>query len=89
MPTIAEQFINQGIEIGREKGIELGRQEGEIQGKIDDILEILETRFSFVPSIIKIRLEQIDTPDVLKSLLKSAVTIGAIDEFLDIVSKIK
>ena len=82
MPTIAEQFINQGKEIGREEG----RQ---IQGKIDAILEILETRFSFVPSILKTQLERMDNPCVLKFLLKSTVTIGSVDEFLDLMDQIK
>ena len=66
MPTIAEQFINQGKEIGREEG----REEGAIQSKIDDILEILGIRFSIVPVILKTRLEQIDNPCVQKLLLK-------------------
>ena len=86
MPTIAEQFIKQGKEIGREEGREEGRQAGELWGILvksrEDILDVLETRFSFYPSVLKVRLEQINDQNVLKQLLKSAVTVNSNEELL-------
>ena len=73
MPTIAEQFI--------EKGLQTGRQEK----SREDILDILETRFSYVSPEIKSRLDQIEDPDLLKQLLKSAVTVNSCDDFFQIV----
>ena len=70
MPTIAEQFIQKG------------RLEGRQEGKQEDILDILEMRFSFVSPEIKLRLDAVDDPVLLKQLLKSAVTIRSCDEFL-------
>lgn len=72
MPTIAEQFINQGLERGIQEGI----------------LDILETRFSYVPPAIKSRISQIDDVVFLKKLHRSAITIGSCEEFLHLIDGI-
>ena len=73
MPTIAEQFIT------------FGQQEGRQEKSREAIIDILETRFSYVSPEIKSRLDQIEDPDLLRQLLKSAVTVNSCDEFLHIV----
>ena len=73
MPTIAEQFIQKG------------RLEGKQEGKQEAIIDILETRFCFVSPEIKLRLNQIEDPMVLKQLLKSSITVSSCDEFLHLI----
>lgn len=68
MPTIAEQFM----------------KAGELNNSREYIIDILETRFSFVPQTVKTRLDQIENPDRLKQILKFSVTADSIDEFLRI-----
>ena len=70
MPTIAEQFRSEG------------RTEGIKETSRNDILDILDTRFTFVPSTIKSRLDRIEDPVLLKKLLKSAVLVSTTEEFL-------
>ncbi len=56
------------------------REEGKIEGKIEDILELLED-IGCVPDDMRIRLEAIDDLDELKRLHKIAARIGSIAEF--------
>ena len=71
MPTIAEEY----------------RAEGRIENSRDTILEILEARFSFVPSTMKARLNQIADPVLLKELVKNSALVNSIEEFLQRIEK--
>ena len=79
MPTIAEQFRSEGRSEGRTEGIK--------ETSRNDILDILDTRFTFVPSTIKSRLDRIEDPVLLKKLLKFAVLVSTTEEFLQNLDK--
>ena len=73
MPTIAEEWIQEGFEKGMQQGMQ--------QTARDNILAILEVRFETVSQSILKRLKEINDPDVLKMLLKKALRSNSMDEF--------
>ena len=77
MPTIAEEWIQEGFKKGMQQGMEQGMQ----QTARDNILAILEVRFETVSQSILKRLKEINDPDVLKMLLKKALRSNSMDEF--------
>ena len=84
MPTIAEEWIQEGFE----RGMQQGMQQGMLQTARNNVLDILEVRFETVPQSILKRLKEINDPDILKMLLKKALRSSSMDEFrktLDII----
>ena len=77
MPTIAEEWIQEGFE----RGMQQGMQQGMLQTARDNVLDILEVRFETVPQSILKRLKEINNPDILKMLLKKAIRSSSMDEF--------
>ncbi len=69
MATIAEKFINEGI------------QQGLVLKAKEDVVEALELRFGTLPESIKNKLNGINDPDKLKALLRKAITIQKFDDF--------
>ena len=59
----------------------LARQEGVLQQKREDVIEVLEVRFSELPSDLVEFINQIEDLELLKSLLRQAITIGSLAEF--------
>jgi len=55
-------------------------REEEIERGLD---EVLEGRFQTVSQTLRNRLEEINDPDVLKSLHKKALHAGSLEEFKD------
>ena len=72
-----QEGIKAGIKEGKREGIELGQ----IEATRDSILEILETRFSRVPSPIRKTVKSIEDRRRLKLLLREAVTIPTLKGF--------
>ena len=87
MPTLAEKWIEQGvqqgIEQGMQQGIEQGMQQGLLQALRGALIEVLEERFETVSQTLRNRLKEINDPDVLKSLHKKALQAGSLEEFND------
>ena len=77
MPTIAEEWIQEGFEKGMQQGI----QQGILQNARDNILDILEVRFETVSQSLLKRLKEINDPDILKMLHKKALLSESLDEF--------
>ena len=69
MPTLAEQWIEQGI------------QQGILETSRTALIEVLEERFETVSQTLRNRLKAITDPDILKSLHKKALNAGSIEEF--------
>jgi hypothetical protein len=61
----------------------LARQEGIIQKGREVILEVLEVRFGEVPPQIVQKVNFIEDPATLKTLLREAIAIGAIEQFAE------
>ena len=59
----------------------LARQEGVLQQKREDVIEVLEVRFSELPSDKVEFINQIEDLEWLKTLLRQAITIGSLAEF--------
>ncbi|MBD2181815.1 transposase [Planktothrix sp. FACHB-1355] len=58
-----------------------GIQQGRLQTSREDVIEVLETRFSTVPDTLKNSIFAIDDLGLLKQLLKRAITIDSVQEF--------
>jgi hypothetical protein len=61
----------------------LARQEGILQQRREDVLEVLEVRFGEVPPQIVQKVNFIEDPATLKTLLREAIAIGAIEQFVE------
>jgi len=59
MPTIAEQWKQEGIEQGREEGRDLGREEGKLIGRIRTLEEILRRPLTSEESLASRGLDQL------------------------------
>ena len=73
-PELKEGSMTLGYYFDRE------REEGKVEGKVEDILELLED-IGFVSDDMRIRLGAIDDLDELKRLLRVAAKAGSIAEF--------
>lgn len=77
MGTIAEKYINEGMQ----QGMQQGMQEGSIIAAREAVIEALELRFGNLPDAIKNKLNAINDPIKLKDLLRKAITIQRFDDF--------
>jgi hypothetical protein len=69
MPTIASKWIEQGLEQGLE------------QATRQDILEIVEVRFGYVPEEVETAVTSITHLPTLRSLLRLAITVESLEAF--------
>ena len=89
LPEMAEQEFKKEIQrFEEEKQVayitsveRIARQEGIIQKGQEDIIEVLEVRFSEIPSALVQKINQIEDPDLLKTLLREAITIDSLAAF--------
>jgi predicted transposase YdaD len=65
------------IQLGEEQGIEKGIK----KGKIEDIIEALETKFGWVPEDVIEKINRIDNRSALKHLLRFAIQVDSMDIF--------
>jgi len=66
---------------GFEQGIQQGIQQGLLMEAQENLLEILDERFEIVPKSMVQKIKQIDSREVLKSLLKLAMRVNSLEEF--------
>ena len=59
----------------------LARQEGILQNGRENVLEVLEVRFGAVPSELVEKVNTLEDPDLLKTLLREAIAIGSLEQF--------
>ena len=86
-----EKFEQEGVmpyitsveRFGIEKGIEQGRQEE----RQEAILRILEARFTEIPAILKEKVEQIESLEILGELLTQAVTTQSVQAFAEVIDE--
>lgn len=65
----------------QERGREQGRLEGQVTKGQEDIIRILEVRFTDIPLELRQTIEKIDDLEVLGELLVQAVTISSLEAF--------
>jgi uncharacterized protein YwqG len=63
------------------KGIEKGFQQGILQKSREDVIEILETRFQFVPYNMVQAIQVIENTLSLSRLLREAVLVESLEKF--------
>jgi len=73
MPTIADEWIKEGM------------QQGFLQALREVLIEVLEDRFETVSQTLRKSLRDINDPDVLRSLHKKALRATSLEEFMDAV----
>jgi hypothetical protein len=87
---IVTSWMEEGLRKGRREGKREGKREGlelgQIEATRDNILEILEARFSRVPSPIRKTVKSIEDRRRLKLLLREAVTIPTLKGFEQLLS---
>ncbi len=87
MSTIAEVWIEQGIERGMEQGIERGVEQGIERGVVqatrEAILETLEVRFGACPAAIRSQIANITDQARLKSLHRQALLVDSPSDFVN------
>lgn len=81
MPTAAEQWIEQWIEQGKQQGLQQGLRQGLLSTGRAAVIEALEARFDIVPRSTRERLDGVDDPVLLKTLLRKAVTTESFAAF--------
>lgn len=59
----------------------LARIEGLVQKGREDVIEVLEVRFEALPNELVEKINQIEDLELLKTLLRQAITIGSLAEF--------
>ena len=84
MPTIAQQWIEQGISIGEKQGWTKGHQEGREEGRQETLVEtlqqILTVRFGVYKGKFASRFAALDLA-TLKQLREPALTASTLAEF--------
>ena len=77
MQSMAEHYLQQGIERGIEQGIE----QGETRTKREDILKLLRFRFHTVPETLAENIRGLDDRNRLETLFEKAATSQTLEEF--------
>ncbi|MBF0474598.1 MAG: hypothetical protein HQK59_02005 [Deltaproteobacteria bacterium] len=81
MPTVAEQFIEEGFKKGIHEGVLVNDREAVIEG--------IEIRFGKVPNEIAESISGLSDMGLLKSLHKQAIIAKNLDEFIIALKKSK
>ncbi|MBF0509120.1 MAG: hypothetical protein HQK57_09375 [Deltaproteobacteria bacterium] len=81
MPTVVEEFI--------EEGFQKGVQEGVLVKAREDIIEGIEIRFGQIPKEVTESISGLSDTMVFKSLLRQAFVSKNLDEFVQALRKSK
>lgn len=93
MTTLAQQWLEQGRQEGRQEGWQKGRQEGWQKGRQEgrqegqqvamrqSIMELLDVRLQITSPQFRARLDTVDDIETLRQLLRRAATVDSEAEF--------
>ncbi|MDJ0597624.1 MAG: transposase [Crocosphaera sp.] len=70
-------YVTSVERLARQEGI----SEGVLQQKREDVIEVLEVRFEVLPDELVEKINQIEDLELLKTLLRRAITIGSVANF--------
>jgi predicted transposase/invertase (TIGR01784 family) len=95
MPTLAQQWfqegLQEGLQKGKQEGLQEGLQEGEQQGRLfaarEMILELIEARFGMPPQSLAEKLRLIRSYEVLRLLRRQIENCRTTAEFEQLVEK--
>jgi predicted transposase YdaD len=76
--------IEEGKEKGKQEGKQEGIQEGRQEGIRESIVDALTVRFGEVSDEIVTQLDQVGNVDVLRSILRQAITVDSLDAFVQL-----
>jgi hypothetical protein len=80
--TSVERLARQeGLSQGIAEGISQGIAEGIIQNGREVILDVLEVRFQEVPTEVIQKINEIEDPTLLKTILREAIALGSVEQF--------
>ena len=86
MGTIAEKFINEGIQQGRQQGIQHGRQQG-IQQGLQQAIELgLEIKFGDKGLLYAQKIKDITDIQKLQNIMKAIKTIKKLNELDQVIN---
>ncbi len=74
-------YITQGEQIARQEGLAEGLTEGQLQGRREDVIEVLEVRFREVPYLVREAIDHVESLSELKRLHRLAITVASLDDF--------
>ncbi|MEZ4511339.1 MAG: Rpn family recombination-promoting nuclease/putative transposase [Chloroflexota bacterium] len=83
MKTVADYWIEQGMQEGIKQGIEQGIERGRIEALQDDILDLLEIRFGQVNRQLTRQLTAVSHLSTLRQLHREAATAPTLAAFTD------
>ena len=72
----------------KQEGLQEGIEEGMLRKSREDVLEVLEARFDFIPKPVRTVISAIDDLDILKALLRKAITVESLDHFRQVMDDI-
>ena len=75
------RYVTSVERLAKEEGIEEGIERGVLQNNRDNVIELLATRFGEVPSLTVDSVNKIDNVSVLKTLLKTVITVSSLEYF--------
>ncbi len=80
MPTLAEQWTQQGLQ--------QGLQQGKLQSVRESVVENLEARFDVVPRSVVKRIDEIEELSLLKILHKKSVVVDSLGQFKEVMARL-
>lgn len=80
MPTLAEQWTQQGMQ--------QGLQQGKLQSVRESVVENLEARFDVVPRSVVKRIDEIEELSLLKILHKKSVVVDSLGQFKEVMARL-
>jgi hypothetical protein len=81
-------YITSVERLARQEGISQGIAEGIIQQRREDVIEVLEVKFGEIPTEVIQKINQIEDPSLLKTLLREAIALGSLEQFLGYLQEI-
>ena len=75
-------YVTSVERLARQEGLSQGIAEGIIQNGREVILEVLEVRFQEVPTEVIQKVNEIEDPALLKTILREAIALGSVEQFL-------
>jgi len=87
MNTLAEEWKQEGILIGKQEGIIIGEQRGELKNARQVLLAIAQDRFDLLPQSVINDIKSIESPETLNELFRRTLRCESIEQFKGWINK--
>jgi len=81
-------YVTSVERLARQEGLSQGIAEGIIQKGREVILDVLEVRFQEVPTEVIQKINEIEDPALLKTILREAIALESVEQFLGYLQEI-